>query len=98
MRINHIRPTGPSRVGDGGYATFVASADPAAVTEPPACDSCGGDVARHEDVCPVGQGITSTLETDLDPDAAGWALASAIVDFELTENAHYWAARRTARA
>ncbi|AKF14357.1 hypothetical protein SEA_VINCENZO_95 [Mycobacterium phage Vincenzo] len=70
--------------------------DPADVTEPPTCDSCGGYVTDHDTACPVGLGITSTLENTLDAEAADWALASAIVDFELGENAAYWAARRVA--
>ncbi|ACF05095.1 hypothetical protein Nigel_93 [Mycobacterium phage Nigel] len=72
--------------------------DPANVTEPAGCDSCAGYVTDHEPACPVGQGIASTLENTLDPEAEQWAQASAIVDWELTVNAAYWRDRREARA
>lgn len=72
--------------------------DPADITEPPSCDSCAGYITDHEPACPVGQGITSTLENHLAGEDAQWALASRIVEWELTENAAYWRDRREARA
>ncbi|AOT27313.1 hypothetical protein KNT58_gp93 [Mycobacterium phage Fortunato] len=72
--------------------------DPADITEPPTCEDCDGYVNDHDAACRTGQGITSDLENTLDAEAADWALASRIVDFELGENAAYWVARREARA
>lgn len=72
--------------------------NPADITEPPTCEDCGGYVNDHDAACRTGQGITSDLENTLAGEAADWALASRIVDWETTENATYWRNRREARA